>query len=79
MPAMPQTSHTALMARMNDGDYLRAVERLAHDVVDRAVEEGWLSIEPDPPGATALQRAAVNELARSLRFVHFDGDGCAVH
>lgn len=33
---------------------------------------------PVPPESTLSQRA-VNELARHLRFVHFDGDGCVDH
>jgi hypothetical protein len=66
------------MAPANNDEYLRRVERLAHDVISRAGDEGWLSCEPDPPSATGLQRA-VNELARELRFTHYDGDGCVDH
>jgi len=56
-------------------EYLRQVELLAIDVVERAAAEGWLSYRAEPEGATPLQRA-VNELARHLRHYHFDGDGC---
>lgn len=63
------------MARIVDDDYLRKVEALAHEVVDRAAEEHWLSYGSDPSDATGLQRA-VNELARWLRHVHHDGDSC---
>ncbi|MCX4583909.1 hypothetical protein [Streptomyces sp. NBC_01481] len=58
--------------------YLQLIERLAHLVAEAAATEGWLSFLPDPPEATPSQRA-VNELARHLRFVHFDGDGCVDH
>ena len=75
---MSSASDTALMARINDDDYLRKVEAIAHEVVERAAEEGWLSYASDPAGATALQRA-VNDLARSLPHVHFNGDGCVDH
>jgi hypothetical protein len=67
-----------LMAVPDQNDqvgYLHRVESLAHEVVDCAANEGWLSYAPDPGGATQLQRA-VNELARNLRHVHYDGDGC---
>lgn len=62
-------------ARLTDDEYLRKVEVLAHDVCEEAAVEGWLSYEPDPPAASPIQRA-VNELARNLRHVHYDGDGC---
>jgi hypothetical protein len=75
---MLSASHTSLMARTEDEDYLRKVEAGAQQVVERATEEGWLSYASDPVGATGLQRA-VNDLARSLRHVHFDGDGCLDH
>ncbi|MFI9503817.1 hypothetical protein [Nocardia sp. NPDC052566] len=55
--------------------YLRRVELLAHAVCDSALDEGWLSYAPDSEDATPLQRAT-NELARNLRHVHFEGDGC---
>lgn len=61
----------------SETDYLRSIEQLAHEVVHQAGDkgEGWLSFAPDPVEATPLQRA-VNNLARALRYRHFDGDGC---
>lgn len=70
--------HTSFVTSTTDDDYLRKVETLAHDVVRRALDEGWLSYAEDPPDATELHRA-VNELARYLRHVHYDGDGCVDH
>lgn len=64
-----------LEPELTENDYLRQLELLAGDVADAAAAEGWLSYRPDPPEATALQRA-VNELARTLRLPHFAGDGC---
>ncbi|GAB0105179.1 hypothetical protein JMUB6875_41570 [Nocardia sp. JMUB6875] len=58
--------------------YLRRIERLAHEVCDHALGEGWLSYAPDPSDSTPLQRA-VNELARNLRHIHHEGDGCLDH
>ncbi|MEU8165505.1 hypothetical protein AB0B97_03220 [Micromonospora sp. NPDC049004] len=58
-----------------DAEYLREIELLANDVVDRALDEGWLSFDPDPDDATPLQRA-VNALGRQLRHYHFEDDGC---
>ncbi|MGC4854441.1 hypothetical protein ACLQ24_13840 [Micromonospora sp. DT4] len=58
-----------------EAEYLRQIELLAHDVANRALDEGWLSFHPDPDDATPLQRA-VNALARQLRHHHFDDDGC---
>jgi hypothetical protein len=55
--------------------YLRQIEALANEVVDCADDEGWLSYEPDPDDATPLQRT-VNKIARTLRYVHYEGDGC---
>ena len=66
---------TAGRERLSDLDYLKAVKGFANAVVETALDEGWLSYLPDPDGATPLQRA-VNELARNLRHVHYDGDGC---
>ncbi|MEU5950615.1 hypothetical protein ABZ793_34445 [Micromonospora sp. NPDC047465] len=60
---------------LTDAEYLREIELLANDVVDRALDEGWLSFDPDPDDATPLQRA-VNALARQLRHYHFEDDGC---
>jgi len=61
--------------RATDAEYLRTVELLAHDVVERAFDEGWLSYTPEDDDHTPLQRS-INELARNLRHVHHDGDGC---
>lgn len=63
------------MPREPDDHYLRRVEQLAHTVCDEALGEGWLTYLPDDEHQTALQRA-INELARNLRHVHDDGDGC---
>lgn len=67
--------HSCSVDRSNDIDYLRSVERLANEVCDRALEEGWLTYLPDDYEQSPLQRS-INELARNLRHVHFDGDGC---
>jgi hypothetical protein len=64
-----------LDAGLSEADYLHQLELLSRDVVRAALAESWLSYQPDPPEATALQRA-VNELARTLRHHHFSGDGC---
>lgn len=59
-----------------DAEYLRSIERLAHEVVEEAAREGWLAFIKDREiGQTPLQRA-INELARNLRMTHFEGDGC---
>jgi len=58
-----------------DDDYRARVETLAHEVCRQALDEGWLTYLPDDEDQTPLQKA-VNELARHLRHVHFDGDGC---
>lgn len=60
--------------RLSDDDYLRQVETLAQLVADEALDEGWLTYGDDT-GQSPLQRA-INELARSLRHQHGDGDGC---
>jgi hypothetical protein len=65
----------AVPEREIDLEYLRRIESLAHDVVACASDEGWLSYMPDPDGTSQLQ-GSVNELARSLRHVHYEGDGC---
>ena len=56
-------------------DYLRQVELLALDVVDRAHDDGTLTYGPDRANETPLQ-AAVRALADGLRHYHFPGDGC---
>jgi hypothetical protein len=61
--------------RRSDEDYLNRVEELAKVVCDEASEEGWLTYPPDDADQTPLQRA-INELARNLRHVHYEGDGC---
>jgi hypothetical protein len=61
--------------RRSDEDYLNRVEELAKVVCDEASEEGWLTYLPDDADQTPLQRA-INELARNLRHVHYEGDGC---
>ncbi len=48
---------------------------LAKAVCDEALEEGWLTYLPEDYEHTPLQRA-INELARNLRHVHYEGDGC---
>ncbi|MFI7057612.1 hypothetical protein ACWDOR_37095 [Streptosporangium canum] len=60
---------------LDELDYLRRVELLARDLVERAFGEGMLSCSPDPDDANPLHRA-IDELARTLRHYHFDGDGC---
>lgn len=42
---------------------------------DEALEEGWLTFLAEDDDQTPLQRA-INELARNLRQVHYEGDGC---
>ncbi|MDT9700485.1 hypothetical protein [Streptomyces sp. P17] len=56
-------------------DYLREVERLAHQIKVAAYDEGWPALDADPEAATPLQRR-VNALARALHHYHFEGDGC---
>ena len=54
------------------------MERLANDVVGEALREGWLMYLPDDGSKSPLQQS-INELARNLRSVHFEGDGCLEH
>jgi hypothetical protein len=62
--------------RLSDDDYFRAIEGLAHVIVEEAASEGWLEFgEQGQTAATPLRRA-VNALATELRFVHYPGDGC---
>jgi hypothetical protein len=58
-----------------DEEYHAKVEALAHEVVNLAAEEGWLTYLSDDEEQTPLQQA-INELARNLRHVHHEGDGC---
>lgn len=71
--------HTGSMAdgrnRVDDETYLRRVEELAGRVCEAALTEGWLMYLPDDSDQTPLQKA-INELARNIRHVHYDGDGC---
>jgi hypothetical protein len=68
----------ALVAEI-DVEYLRRIEQHARVVVDEASAEGWLTcIEGDDQDQSRLQRA-VNELARHIRYVHYEGDGCLDH
>lgn len=60
--------------RASEIDYLRKVEALADVVCDAAFEEGWLAAPDDRP-LTPLQRA-IEDLAKNLRHVHYEGDGC---
>ena len=61
--------------RADDATYLRRVEVLADRVCQEALSEGWLMYLPEDAHQTPLQRA-VNELARNIRHVHYEGDGC---
>lgn len=49
-------------------------EVLAKAVCDAALDEGWLYERDDQP-LMPLQQA-ITDLAKSLRHVHFEGDGC---
>ena len=64
--------------RKSDLEYLRDVERLAKSVVDRAADEGWQTFRPQDDQLTPLQRS-INEMARHLRYLHYEGDGCLDH
>lgn len=64
------------MARMSDLDYLRHIERLARDVVDKALDRTWFAHGTDGDIAADPMQRAVNKLARHLRHEHYDGDGC---
>ncbi|MBB2941192.1 hypothetical protein FB565_000896 [Actinoplanes lutulentus] len=41
--------------RESELEYLPQVELLARDIVDRALDEGWLSFARDPDDATPLE------------------------
>lgn len=62
--------------RESDLDYLRAVELLAHEVVEEAAVEDWLAFGDEGQQATIPLRRAINQLATRLRMSHYDGDGC---
>lgn len=55
--------------------YHARVEALANEICRHALDEGWLTYLPDDEDQTPFEKA-VNELARNLRHVHYDGDGC---
>ncbi len=59
----------------SEREYLEKVERLAKAVCQEALAEGWLTYLPEDDEQTPLQRS-VNELARTLRYVHEHDDGC---
>jgi len=61
-----------------DADYYERIEALAKAVCSRASDEGSLTFLPEDDDQTPLQNA-VNELARNLRYVHQDDDGCLDH
>lgn len=62
--------------RESDLEYLRAIERLAHHVVETAAAEDWLTFgEEGQQSAVSLHRA-INQLATELRMAHLPGDGC---
>ena len=65
-------------ARLTDDEYLRLIEHLAREVVEQAAVEGWLTFLPEDRDQTPLQQS-INELARTLRMTHYEGDGCLEH
>ncbi|TDC92272.1 hypothetical protein [Actinomadura sp. 7K507] len=60
---------------MSESEYLREIEARSRAVVNAAIGEGWLAYDDEPEEADSL-RGAVNELARTLRHYHYQGDGC---
>jgi hypothetical protein len=62
-------------SRADDETYLRRVEILPDQVYQEARREGWLTYSPEDADQTPLRRS-INELARNLRQVHYEGDGC---
>lgn len=65
-----------MSSRPPELEYLRLIEKLAHEVVEQAAEEGWLEFgDVGQQAPTPLQRA-VNTLATELRFRHHPDDGC---
>ncbi len=67
------------MKEQTDEEYLQAIEKAAHKVVEAACEEESFEIFVDDftgeDDKTALQQA-ITELACKLRFTHCEGDGC---
>lgn len=63
-------------ARESDVDYLRRIERLAHEVTARALNEAWFALGDDGQRAERPLERAINELATNLRMQHYEGDGC---
>jgi hypothetical protein len=63
--------------RLSHQDYLASVEQLAKAVVSAAIDEwGGTSVySPDSVDRTPL-KAAITELAQSLRETHSEDDGC---
>jgi hypothetical protein len=62
--------------RPSEEEYLRLIERLAHEVVEVAAREDWLTFGEDGQADPEPIRRAVNALATELQFVHHEGDGC---
>jgi hypothetical protein len=58
--------------------YLSKVEQLAHAVVEAACEEESFEVFLDDGDKTPLQRS-ISQLAREVRIVHWEGDGCFDH
>lgn len=69
------TTLVQVQNRLSHDEYLAHIERLAHEVTGHALSEGWLTCDRDDTHPSPLQRS-INELARHLRHVHFEGDGC---
>jgi uncharacterized OB-fold protein len=57
-----------------DVEYLERVEEAAGEVVSAAYDE-YDELRAEPGTRTPLQQAIV-ELADSLRYYHYEGDGC---
>ncbi|MFF2354825.1 hypothetical protein ACFVVL_34305 [Kitasatospora sp. NPDC058115] len=60
---------------LDELDYLREIERLAHDLCVEASAEDGIDHAADPQDATPFRRS-LNALARAVRSYHFEGDGC---
>jgi hypothetical protein len=63
-------------AREDEVDYLHRIERLAHEVVEHALDESWFAFGDDGQHARRPLERAINELASNLRMVHYEGDCC---